>query len=159
MSNETDRATPRPWKTLLCQGGWYVVDADNRFVAAMTDGTGQIGATDEARAALIVPGRPGPGPRGDEMNYYEIYPGGEITGEIVIETEIAADADGLVVMSEAEYDRSFSRVDRRRRMSMNYHEHYDVTTSNGVAVLHPRGIPLDDPRVSAALALALARGN
>jgi len=54
MSNETDRATPRPWKTLLCQGGWYVVDADNRFVAAMTDGTGQIGATDEARAALIV---------------------------------------------------------------------------------------------------------
>jgi len=54
MSNEIDRATARPWKTLLCQSGWHVVDADNRFVAAMTDGTGQVGATDESRAALIV---------------------------------------------------------------------------------------------------------
>jgi len=54
MSNEIDRATARPWKTLLCQSGWHVVDADNRFVAAMTDGTGQVGATDESRDALIV---------------------------------------------------------------------------------------------------------
>ena len=86
------------------------------------------------------------------MRYYEIYPGGERAGEIVIETTIEPDADGLVVMTEDQYNQSFSRRGRECRTWDNYTEDYDVTAIGERVVLHPRSIPFDDPRVAKALA-------
>lgn len=82
-----------------------------------------------------------------DVHYYETYPGGKISGELVQETTIAADEHGIVVMTEAEYENSGSRAGRESRGADNYHEDYDVTTGNGIAVLHPRSIAFSDQRV------------
>lgn len=93
------------------------------------------------------------------IDYYEIYPGGERTGEIIIQTERSEDDDDIVAMPQAEYDQA-SCIDRDRdnRGDINYHTGYQVTTFRpgdsqctfAVAVLHPRSIRFDDPRVAAA---------
>jgi len=72
---------------------------------------------------------------------YEIYPGGTLYGKIIISGPLP-DADGIAVMTEAEYDQSFGRDFEHAD-----HTDYDVTSGNGLVVLHPRYIPFDDYRV------------
>ena len=78
-------------------------------------------------------------------HYYEIYAGGVITGELVISTMKEPDDDGNVIMTRDEYKDAFSRVGRERRWAENYHEDYDVTSSENVVVLHT--LPYDNPNV------------
>ena len=72
---------------------------------------------------------------------YEIYPGGALYGKIIISGPLP-DADGIAVMTEAEYDQSFGHGFEHAD-----HTDYDVTSGNGLVVLHPRYIPFDDYRV------------
>jgi hypothetical protein len=77
------------------------------------------------------------------MTYYEVYPGGVIAGEVVIETE-APSVDGVVILTEDEYDGSFSPVGRELRGDARYRRGYDVTTYGGRVALHPATMPRED---------------
>jgi len=85
------------------------------------------------------------------MQYYEIYAGGVVSGEIVIETRQTPDENGLVVMSTHEYHRAFSDVGRECRGQDNYHQGYDATSSDSCVCLHPRDVAFDSTEVQAAL--------
>jgi hypothetical protein len=80
------------------------------------------------------------------MNFYEIYPGGVRNGELVIETPKEPNEHGIILLSESEYDASFSRVGRDARGRSDYHEEYDVTTFGDVVALHPEEISNNDLR-------------
>jgi hypothetical protein len=83
------------------------------------------------------------------MNYFEIYPGGMITGELVIETDKSPDEDGNILMTSEEYDNAFSKIGRESRHQMNYYQGYDVTNHDGRVVLHR--LPFDHPSVQELL--------
>lgn len=75
--------------------------------------------------------------------FYEIYPGGKTGGQIAIQAP-APDADGICVMFEFEYNRALGRSPQR---CADCRDNYDVTTGNGIVVLHPQAIDFRDPRV------------
>lgn len=68
--------------------------------------------------------------------YFEVYPGGKITGEIVIETDKKPDKNGLVLLSEDDYNYA-SNATRRLRGAKNYYEDYDHVSDKGWVVLFP----------------------
>jgi len=91
------------------------------------------------------------------MEYYEIYPGGEVSGEIVIETCGAEDENGIIVLTTDEYEDSFSAVGRERRCEYDYHEDYEITENDGMVAIYPNNIDFDGPEVRAAIAKAKGR--
>jgi hypothetical protein len=85
------------------------------------------------------------------MQFYEIYAGGTQSGEIVVATAVAPDADGVIVLTERAYNSGFGVVGRERRGRDDYHEGYDCTSfRGGTVVLHSSEIEYNDPRIEAA---------
>jgi hypothetical protein len=83
------------------------------------------------------------------MFYYEIYAGGVISGELVVETPKSPDRNGNVLLSQREYDSALSSVGRNCRGNSNYYEGYDVTTLGNRVVLH--ALPFDHPSIQKLL--------
>ena len=75
------------------------------------------------------------------MNYFEIYSGGDKSGEIVIATRKTPDKNGFVFMNEEEFDNGFgSDVGRESRGKFNYYDGYNSVNLGGLYVLYPDGL-------------------
>lgn len=97
------------------------------------------------------------------MHFYEYNHGNGSQAEHAfgVLTDRAPDADGLVIMTHKQENDSqhvigdrIGASDQRSlgsRSIANYHSDYDLTTHNGVAVIHPGGMPFNHPAINAAL--------
>ena len=80
------------------------------------------------------------------MATYGIYKVGQIGGKIIV-VGPDPDADGLAVMTTADYDAGFGG----HWVGKPDYDNYDVTSGDGIVVLHPSSIEFDDPRVQSLL--------
>ena len=87
-------------------------------------------------------------------NLFKIYEGGsQPSSAIWVETDKMPNEDGIVVLSDEEYNNSFIVPEDNGSLRGQY-ELYDVTTSHGLVALHPASIQFNDPRVDNALGIA-----